>query len=95
MQHPALSLDTLRVGGTVTLYGRKLRVVACDERTRRFYEDRGEPQSSNEMVPDDDFMKATRKAAASGSLTALSATRALDRGYPGMSSDDAMDYRKK
>lgn len=95
MQHPALSLDTLRVGGTVTVYGRTLRIVACDERTRKFYDDRGEPQEPNETIPDDDFMQATRKEAERGSLTALSATRAIDKGFAGAGASSRGDYGKK
>jgi Ca2+-binding EF-hand superfamily protein len=71
MQHPAVSLETLRVGATVTLYGRTLRIVACDDATRTFYEERGTPQPANESVPEDPFARtsaASRKRATGDSF---------------------------
>ncbi len=68
MQHPAVSLETLRVGGTLTLYGKTLRIVACDEATRRFYDERGTPQPSNTALPEDPFSRAAAKAARAASV---------------------------
>jgi Ca2+-binding EF-hand superfamily protein len=60
MQHPAVNLDTLRVGGTITVYGRTFMIVECDDFTRRWYAAKGAPQADNVDAPEDVFT-ATRR----------------------------------
>jgi Ca2+-binding EF-hand superfamily protein len=59
---PDINLDTLHVGGTVELYGRVLRVTACDEFTRRYFEGAGKPQPEDEPEDKDAWTK-TQEAA--------------------------------
>jgi EF-hand domain-containing protein 1 len=54
-QHDAVSLDTLRVGTTLVLYSRAFRITACDEFTRTFFLERGEPQPEDLELPSDTF----------------------------------------
>lgn len=45
----------LVVGGEITVYGRTLRIVDCDEFTRGFYASRGFDQAAAEAYPDDPY----------------------------------------
>jgi Ca2+-binding EF-hand superfamily protein len=54
-QHDAVTLDSLRVGATLTLYSRTFKIIGCDDFTRAFYEERGQDQEANEDAPEDRF----------------------------------------
>lgn len=60
VQHPAVNLDTLRVGGTITVFGRTFLIVACDEFTRNWYAAQGQPQEVDMDIPEDTY-SATRR----------------------------------
>jgi hypothetical protein len=57
-----VNLDTLRVGGSVEVFGRVLRITACDEFTRQYYEGAGKPQAADEGEEKDAWTK-TQEAA--------------------------------
>lgn len=61
MQHPAITLDTLRVGGDVHIYGRTMRVYECDDYARRFFLERGIEMEDNFSPPEDTFTKTKRQ----------------------------------
>lgn len=66
MQHPAATLDTLRIGNAVTLYGKTFKVFECDEFTRAYFADVGLPQPPNEEEPHDSFTESLRAKATDG-----------------------------
>uniref|UniRef100_A0A7S3G5F9 DM10 domain-containing protein n=1 Tax=Palpitomonas bilix TaxID=652834 RepID=A0A7S3G5F9_9EUKA len=49
------SAKDLRVGNEVTMYGRTFYIVGCDDFTRMFYEELGEPQPEGEDMPEDPY----------------------------------------
>lgn len=52
----------LRVGANVTIYGKTFHIANCDSFTRNYCDEQGDPQPSNEVIPEDPYLKA-RKAA--------------------------------
>ncbi len=78
-QHDAVTLDTLRVRGTLTLYSRTFKITACDAFTRNYYRERGTPQPADEDIPDDTFTATYRKALAATSGWSGKRTNAISR----------------
>ncbi|KAA0150824.1 hypothetical protein FNF29_04938 [Cafeteria roenbergensis] len=67
-QNDAVTIESLRVGSNITVYSRSFHLTACDEHTRSFFDERGEPQPPDEDIPDDAFTATTtaQMAATSG-----------------------------
>lgn len=59
-----LRVSDLRVGASVPLFGRALHLVACDEWTRGYYAEVGQPQGPNRAVPGGDVAEARVPGAA-------------------------------
>jgi len=78
-QHDAVTLDSLRVGSTVRLYSRVFKITACDEFTRSFYEERGQPQHADEGVPTDPFGETSASILAATSGWSGKRTNAISR----------------
>jgi Ca2+-binding EF-hand superfamily protein len=59
-----VSVDTLRVGSSVEIFGRVIHLIACDEFTRTYYSEAGinRPQAADESVDKDAWTK-TQEAA--------------------------------
>jgi hypothetical protein len=54
--------EDLRIGSTLTLYGRSIRITDCDQFTRNFFESKGVPQGAKLDTPVDPYF--TRRKAA-------------------------------
>jgi len=50
-----------RVGEDIEIYGRIVRVYDCDQYTREFFENLGQPQDDPQQSPTDNFAKSTIK----------------------------------
>jgi EF-hand domain-containing protein 1 len=62
-QESALSIDDFRVGDSITIYGRNIRLIDADQYTREFYSNLGYDQAEGEEPPVDKFTKSQVKAA--------------------------------
>lgn len=62
----------LRVGGSVTLYGRRFEVIGCDAASRRWLSDQGTPPAADEDWPEGPYDIAKKQA------------RVLTSGHAGM-----------
>ena len=59
MQHPAVSMETLVVGETVSVYGRTFKIYECDEFTREYYAQQGIEQGGDFEAPNDPWGEAS------------------------------------
>lgn len=59
MQHPAVSMESLVVGETVSVYGRTFKIYECDEFTRNYYAQQGIEQGSDFHAPTDPWGEAS------------------------------------
>jgi len=54
---PEINLDTLRIGTSITLYGRVIHLTQCDEFSRKFFEGINNPQPDDEPIEKDAWSK--------------------------------------
>ncbi len=60
MQHPAVSMESLIVGETISIYGRTFKIYECDDFTREFYAQHGIEQGADFQAPDDPWGQASQ-----------------------------------
>jgi hypothetical protein len=62
-QQTALGIEDFVVGETITIYGRNIKLVDCDQYGREFYSNLGQEQPGPEEIPTDNFVSAQVKIA--------------------------------
>jgi Ca2+-binding EF-hand superfamily protein len=59
MQHPAISMETLIVNETISVYGRTFKIYECDDFTRQYYAAHGIDQGDDFIAPSDPWGEAS------------------------------------
>jgi hypothetical protein len=59
---PEINIDTLRIGNHVEFFGRVVRIIACDDFTRKYYEGIDRPQPEEEPIDKDAWSKTQESA---------------------------------
>lgn len=94
-------LEKLRVNGVIDVHGRGVRLYACDDLTKRFFEDVGYPQEPDVEAPEDAFTSTHRElfgipASANFAKTLSPITRYLEsQKGNARTSSFKMDFRER
>lgn len=79
MQVPSITKETfvhvLQVGNTLEIWGRVMQIYACDDNTRKFFENIGMAQAPNQELPADEYTKTSSMQAAKYSSDAWHGVR--------------------